>query len=211
MSRTWAPIGQRPVLHVVKARPAKMSMAAACCYRRDHTSRLLFRTRPGWYHDRDLISFVDGVHRVLGTPVILVWDNLSAHRSRRIRTAVQAREWLEVEYLPAYAPDLNLVEDVWSHLKGTAPANLAELSERSGRCCAGYGTAPTCWMDFSLTLDSNSEPNNQTSVRSSRTLVTSLSSRSWHSTGKLTQVRTLKPYSVAGEVRWLMGCLCGPC
>lgn len=116
------------MLHVVKGRPAKMSMAAVCCYRRGHASRMLFRTRPGWYHDRDLVAFVDGVHRVPGAPVILVWDNLAAHRSRWMRAAIGAREWLEVEYLPAYAPELNPVEDVWSHLKGTGLANLAALS-----------------------------------------------------------------------------------
>ncbi|MCP3013014.1 transposase [Nocardiopsis dassonvillei] len=121
-------MGQTPVLHVVKGRPAKMSMAAVCCYRRGHAPRMLFRTRPGWYHDRDLVAFVDGVHRVLEAPVILVWDNLAAHSSGRIRAAIQAREWLEVEYLPSYAPELNPVEDVWSHVKGAGLANLAALS-----------------------------------------------------------------------------------
>lgn len=58
-ARTWAPVGQTPVLHVVKGRPVKMPMAAMCCYRRDHVSRMLFRTRPGWYRDRDLVAFVD--------------------------------------------------------------------------------------------------------------------------------------------------------
>lgn len=108
--------------------PLWMGSEAPYCYRRGHAPRMLFRTRPGWYHDRDLVAFVDGVHRVLDAPVILVWDNLSAHRSRRIRAAVQAREWLEVEYLPSYAPELNPVEDVWSHVKGTGLANLAALS-----------------------------------------------------------------------------------
>ncbi|WP_234402147.1 transposase [Thermobifida halotolerans] len=109
-SRTWAPVGQRPVLHVVRGRPVKMSMAAVCCYRRGHVSRMLFRTRPGWYRDRDLVAFVDGVHRVLGAPVILVWGNLAAHRSGRMRAAIEARKWLEVEYLPCCAPELNPVE-----------------------------------------------------------------------------------------------------
>ncbi|MBB6119473.1 putative transposase [Nocardiopsis algeriensis] len=60
--------------------------------------------------------------------MILVWDNLAAHRSRWIRAAIQAREWLEVEYLPACALELNPVEQAWSHLKSTGLANLAALS-----------------------------------------------------------------------------------
>jgi transposase len=36
----------------------------------------------------------------------------------------QQRSWLVVERLPAYAPDLNPVEGVWSNLKGVELANL---------------------------------------------------------------------------------------
>ncbi|MEU8892525.1 transposase [Streptomyces sp. NPDC048442] len=35
---------------------------------------------------------------------------------------------MTVHYLPAYAPGLNPVEQVWSHLKRTALANLAALT-----------------------------------------------------------------------------------
>jgi transposase len=36
----------------------------------------------------------------------------------------QQRSWLVVERLPAYAPDLNPVEALWSSLKGGELANL---------------------------------------------------------------------------------------
>ncbi len=45
-------------------------------------------------------------------PVVVVWDRLAAHRS-----------WLTVEYLPAYAPELNPLEYLWSTLKGKDVAN----------------------------------------------------------------------------------------
>jgi transposase len=35
------------------------------------------------------------------------------------------RDWLVVERLPAYAPDLNPVEALWSNLKNQGLANLA--------------------------------------------------------------------------------------
>ncbi len=56
--------------------------------------------------------------------VILLWDGLSAHR------AAPAREWLRqhprirVERLPAYSPELNPVEGLWSWMKGGRLANL---------------------------------------------------------------------------------------
>jgi len=34
-------------------------------------------------------------------------------------------DWVDVVWLPTYAPELNPTEGVWSQLKGTALANLA--------------------------------------------------------------------------------------
>jgi DDE superfamily endonuclease len=36
--------------------------------------------------------------------------------------------WLEVEYLPSYAPDLNPVEGLWANLKDVELANRACMS-----------------------------------------------------------------------------------
>jgi transposase len=47
---------------------------------------------------------------------IVVLDNLSAHKSQRIRELVEtvgAQLW----YLPAYSPDLNPIEKMWSKIK----------------------------------------------------------------------------------------------
>jgi DDE superfamily endonuclease len=44
-------------------------------------------------------------------PIVLVWDNLPTHTSRAMRQLIAARSWLTVFQLPAYAPELNPVED----------------------------------------------------------------------------------------------------
>jgi len=55
----------------------------------------------------------------------LLWDGLPAHRSRAMRDWLNTqRRWLVVERLPAYAPELNPVEGLWSWLKGTQLASL---------------------------------------------------------------------------------------
>jgi transposase len=55
-----------------------------------------------------------------------LWDGLPAHRSRAMRAWLRRqRSWLVVEPLPAYAPELNPVEALWSSLKGVELANLA--------------------------------------------------------------------------------------
>ena len=55
------------------------------------------------------------MRRVLGgQKAALVWDGLGAHRSRAMRAFLATqRDWLVVERLPAYAPDLNPVEALW--------------------------------------------------------------------------------------------------
>ncbi len=47
----------------------------------------------------------------------MVWDNLSTHKSQRVRELVEAVGcW--VVFLPTYSPDLNPIELAWSKLKG---------------------------------------------------------------------------------------------
>lgn len=139
LAHTWAPVGQTPVLHVVKGRikgrQMRLSMAALVCYPPSTTgalapglARLIWRTKPGWYHDRELIDLLDTAHQRLAAPMILVWDNLTGHHSGRMHAAIKSRDWLEVENLPSYAPELNPVESLWSHLDATVLANLAALT-----------------------------------------------------------------------------------
>jgi hypothetical protein len=56
---------------------------------------------------------------------VLVWDGLSAHWSRAMRAWAAEQNWLTLERLPAYAPELNPVELLWSAIKTRELANLA--------------------------------------------------------------------------------------
>src|ERR1700674_4807408 len=51
-------------------------------------------------------------------PVVLVLDNGPIHTSKASRAALSARDWLTVEWLPKYAPELNDIERSWRDLKG---------------------------------------------------------------------------------------------
>jgi len=60
-----------------------------------------------------------------GSKVILVWDHLPAHRSLIMREfLIGQRDWLQIEWLPGYAPDLNPTEAVWNNIKGREMANF---------------------------------------------------------------------------------------
>lgn len=55
---------------------------------------------------------------------MLLWDGLPAHRGRRVRDVLRGQKvWLRVERFPAYAPELNPVEYLWSSSKRKDLAN----------------------------------------------------------------------------------------
>ncbi|MFL1378057.1 MULTISPECIES: transposase [unclassified Nocardiopsis] len=124
--RTWAPRGQTPVVKVTGMGYGRVSLAGLVCTRPGRRTRFVFRTRvrhsgrrhePKGFTARSYVEFLDEVHRRLGGPIVLVWDNERRHVGALVRQAVEAREWLTVFRFPTYAPELNPVEGVWSHLR----------------------------------------------------------------------------------------------
>jgi putative transposase len=110
----------------------RVSLAALIAVRPGGPPRLIYRTHRARRADKrkgftetDYARFLDAAHQQLGGPLVLVWDNLNTHVSRAMRELIAARDWLTVFQLPAYAPELNPVEPVWSHLKRSL-ANLAK-------------------------------------------------------------------------------------
>jgi putative transposase len=70
--------------------------------------------------EADYAALIAAAHRALGAPVILIWDNLSTHRSKKMRAFTDANSsCLTVFHLPAYAPDLNAVEGAWASMKSS--------------------------------------------------------------------------------------------
>ncbi len=124
--RTWAPRGQPPTL-VHPFNWKRASMAAALCYGVGGSgAQLCFHVQAGNYNTDTLIGALAGLRRFLGgQKATLLWDGLPAHRSKQMHAFIASqRHWLVVERLPAYAPDLNPVEGLWSTLKAVELANL---------------------------------------------------------------------------------------
>jgi putative transposase len=69
----------------------------------------VFQLGPGAYNDETLIEFLTELdHLEQHCSVMLLWDGLPSHRSRRMLDWVASqRDWLRIEPLPGYAPDLN--------------------------------------------------------------------------------------------------------
>jgi transposase len=77
------------------------------------------------FRERDFAALLDAAHQQLGGKIVLVWDNSTQHIDARMRELLTKRKtWLTVFRLPAYAPELNPAEGVWSNLRNTL-GNLA--------------------------------------------------------------------------------------
>ena len=93
----------------------RVSAAGLLCLKPGRRGRLIWRTirhrgRKGErssFSEADHAALLDAVHQRLDAPVIPVWENLNTHVSVAMRAFIDARDWLTVVRLPAYAPDLN--------------------------------------------------------------------------------------------------------
>ncbi|MFG3207393.1 transposase [Streptomyces sp. NPDC048192] len=138
--RTWGRRGQTPIVKVAGRSSGRASIAGLIAVRPGARTRLLYRLRIHCgrknerrsLSERDYIGVVDAAHQQLRAPIILIWDRLNTHVSATMKQMIAQRARLTVVLLPAYAPDLNPVEDVWSHVK----RSLANLAAH---------TVSTCW------------------------------------------------------------------
>ena len=115
--RTWAPRGQTPFLRPSQ-RHDRISVISGI-------SVSPTRRRVGlyyqWHHpnirDVQAVAFLRHLLRHLRGPIVLVWDNLGVHRAALVRRLCRRVPRLRLEFLPAYAPELNPDEGVWRQTK----------------------------------------------------------------------------------------------
>ena len=74
--------------------------------------RFVFQIKDDAYNTDSLIEFLEQFHEHFsGEKVTLIWDGLSAHRSRAMKAWIATqRSWLVDQQLPGYAHDLKPVE-----------------------------------------------------------------------------------------------------
>lgn len=128
--RTWAPRGETPVLQY-HFNWSQLSVIAGITFR-----RFYFRLFPGAIKGPQIIEFLNALGQQLRKPLLVIWDGLPAHRSALVREYLEALKGaIQIEQLPAYAPELNPTEYIWGHLKHH------ELANRCAADCADLKTA----------------------------------------------------------------------
>lgn len=125
--RTLAPKGETPLLeHKAKHRDKVSLLAALTISPKAQRLGFYFGTLLNDSFDNVAVAwFLRQLLRHLRGPVIVIWDRGAMHRGPEIRQLLADHPRLQLESLPAYAPELNPVEQVWSYLKWNRLCNFA--------------------------------------------------------------------------------------
>jgi DDE superfamily endonuclease len=137
----------------------RLSIAGVLAYEPDGSdAHLVFQLRPGAYNDELLIDFLAEVHRhEQQRSIILIWDGLPSHRSRRMLDWVaNQRDWLSIEPLPGYAPDLNPMSRCGAtsnprSWQTSVPTPLARYRKPPKTACTASAATPRFAPRFSAT------------------------------------------------------------
>jgi putative transposase len=85
----------------------------------------------------EVVQFLRHLVRHVRGPVVLLWDGGTIHRRRIVHDFLRRRPRLHVYPFPAYAPELNPDEFVWTKAKrdlsNGAPQDIRDLAHRLRR------------------------------------------------------------------------------
>lgn len=130
--RTWAEKGNTPMIDQWDRRDRLSVITALVLSPGRRRVSLFFRLLSHNAKADDFVWFLHDLHQEVKRKLIVVWDNLGAHR--RTENALQKLgcHWARFERLPAYAPELNPVEHVWTtakwgHLANAPPDDVDQL------------------------------------------------------------------------------------
>lgn len=146
--RTWAPRGQTPVVQY-SFNWKQLSVIAGVSW-----WQIYFRLFPGTIRAPQCIEFLRALRRQIGQKLLIIWDGLAVHKSRMVKQYLESLEGeIQVEFLPAYAPELNPVEYLFGHLKphelgNFCPSSFQHLTDFARRRLRSIQRRPTLVRAF---------------------------------------------------------------
>lgn len=122
--RTWAPRGETPIQYSWDRHDRLSVISGITVSPLRRRLGLYFQIHSDNINFEKVMMFIILLHRQLRRKFILVLDRFSAHRKAVRLMQAEHPDWFEVEWLPAYAPELNPVEMLWNHTKYADLANF---------------------------------------------------------------------------------------
>jgi transposase len=118
--KTYAPKGQAPILDEWQTRDHLSVMGGVT-----PQGKVYSLVRPKSLNGLHAIEFLVHLGRLGADRLLVIWDGSPIHRRAEVKAFVaDAGDSIQLEPLPAYAPDLNPVEWLWGHLKEVEMRNL---------------------------------------------------------------------------------------
>jgi transposase len=119
--RVWHPCGQRPVIHVSPNRASTHYYGALNLQTGRETVM-----RSSVMNGATTVLFLLMLLATYPTqPILLLWDRAPWHRSKLVKTFLQAHPRLEILWLPPASPELNPQEHVWKATRAAVSHNHA--------------------------------------------------------------------------------------
>lgn len=146
---TWSERGNTPLLNVSGRRDHISCISAITPDGHLYTQKLLGEA----FNTTTIIDFLHHLLRHAGRKLLIIWDGATIHRSKQLRQFLRViGDRIRLERLPAYAPELNPDEWVWSHLKrdlgNIAARSLADLSHHLTNAINRLRRKPTMITSF---------------------------------------------------------------
>jgi transposase len=119
--RTYAPVGETPILHKHLSRDHLSAMSGITL-----EGKLYMLEQERAFKSEDVVRFLKHLMRQIPGKLLVIWDGSPIHRGKAVKEflAGGAASRVRLEQLPGYAPDLNPDEGVWKHLKCVQLKNL---------------------------------------------------------------------------------------
>lgn len=153
--KTWALRGQTPIISSVFSWKNLSMMATLACTPKGRKIKLFFRIAAGTVTGERIIDYLEELKKYRSKKkLLIIWDGLPAHRSRAVKEFLyNERSWLKTALFPAYAPELNPTEYLWSAMKGKdlcnlVPEGIKSLKRAANRSKRRIQRQPTLLKSF---------------------------------------------------------------
>jgi len=143
----WSPIGTTSIIKTIVAKRINLLGFLS------KKGKLYSSIVDGRVNSERVVEVFDTFVETMTKPTVVVLDNASFHKSKKFKANIArwANRGLTLLYLPAYSPQLNIIETLWRFMKyiwieHTAYFSWDNLRQYIQKICSNYGKS--YYIDF---------------------------------------------------------------